>query len=70
MKLDQPAWPWTLRIVVVVFYVGLTIYTAYAIRTLFTERRYGTPRPRLGQGGVPAPLEASPESGHSSIPLG
>lgn len=68
MKLDQPVWPWTLRIVVVVFYLGLAVYAAYSIRTLFTEWQYGTPWPRLGH--VPPSLEATPAPGHGAIPLG
>lgn len=70
VKLDRAVWPWTLRIVVVVFYVGLAIYAADAIRTLFSDWQYGTPWPRVGQGHLPAFLEGTPDSGHGPIPLG
>ncbi len=70
MKLDRSVWPWTLRIVVVVFYVGLAVYAAHSIRTLFTEWQYGTPWPRLGQGQIPLNLKDSPDSGRGPIPLG
>jgi succinate dehydrogenase/fumarate reductase cytochrome b subunit len=70
LKLDRSVWPWTLRIVVVVFYVGLAIYAVYSIRTLFTDWQYSTPWPRLGQGHVPAFLEDTPDAAHATIPLG
>jgi hypothetical protein len=70
LKPDRSVWPWTLRIVVVVFYVGLAIYAFVSIGTLFSEWRYGTPWPRLGQGHMPASLEDTPDSGHGAIPLG
>ena len=70
MKLDHAVWPWTLRVVVVVFYVGLAIYAACSIRSLFTDWQYGTPWPRVGQDFLPAFLEGTPESGHGASPLG
>ena len=70
MKVDRSVWPWTLRVVVVVFYVGLAAYAAYSIRTLFTEWQYGAPWPKIGQGSVPALLEGGHDVAHGSIPLG